>query len=199
MNKRANRIGKRRHAGYSVPTDKDTLKMNELTHLVTGGSRSGKSRFALKLAETAERPFYIATAIVGDDAEMAERVRKHQAERGERWRLIEEPLDLPKAIIKAEAEGADHILIDCLTIWTANVLYDSDIEIDDALANLAGALRRSKIPLTLVTNEVGYGVVPGDPVSREFRDSAGIVNQTIAAAVPNVTLTVCGIPLPVKR
>ena len=172
--------------------------MNEKTHLVTGGCRSGKSRFALKLADFALKPYYIATAVVGDDEEMVYRVRKHQAERGPQWTTIEEPLALHEAIRRAEVEGADHIVIDCLTIWTSNVMFAPELAAETELATLADALENSTVPITLVTNEVGAGIVPGDPVSREFRDSAGIVNQTIARIVPNVTIAVCGIPVSVK-
>ncbi|NOY75982.1 MAG: bifunctional adenosylcobinamide kinase/adenosylcobinamide-phosphate guanylyltransferase [Kiritimatiellaeota bacterium] len=172
--------------------------MNELSHLVTGGCRSGKSRFALKLAETAERPFFIATAVVGDDDEMRERVDNHRKARGDAWSVIEEPVALGDAIARAKAAGADLIVVDCLTIWTANALFESRARFEAELANLADALKRSNVPVVLVTNEVGCGIVPADSVSREFRDTAGIVNQTIAALVPNVTLTVCGIPTRVK-
>lgn len=173
--------------------------MNEKTHLVTGGCRSGKSRFALKLAELAVKPCYIATAVVGDDEEMVDRVRKHQSERGPQWRTIEEPLALHDVIRRAEGEGTDHIVVDCLTIWTSNVMFAPELALEAELANLAAALEKSTVPITLVTNEVGAGIVPGEPVSREFRDSAGIVNQTIAKLAPNVTMTVCGIPISVKR
>jgi adenosylcobinamide kinase/adenosylcobinamide-phosphate guanylyltransferase len=172
--------------------------MHEKTHLVTGGCRSGKSRFALKLAELARKPYYIATAVVGDDEEMIDRIRKHQAERGSQWQTIEEPLALHDAIRHSEGEGADHIVIDCLTIWTSNVMFAPELSVETELANLVNALKNSNVQITLVTNEVGAGVVPGDPVSREFRDSAGIVNQAIAKLAPNVTMTVCGIPITVK-
>ena len=173
--------------------------MNEKTHLVTGGCRSGKSRFALKLAELALKPYYIATAVVGDDEEMVDRVRKHQAERSPQWTTIEESVALHDAIRRAEGEGADNIVVDCLTIWTSNVMFAPELDVETELAILADALENSTVPITLVTNEVGAGIVPGDPVSREFRDSAGIVNQTIAKLAPNVTMTVCGIPITVKR
>ena len=172
--------------------------MNKKTHLVTGGCRSGKSRFALKLAELALKPYYIATAVIGDDEEMLDRVNKHQAERGSHWTTIEEPFVLCDAICRAEKEEADHIVIDCLTIWTANVMFNPKLSVETELAILADALDNSTIPITLVTNEVGAGIVPRDPVSREFRDFAGTVNQAIAKIVPNVTMTVCGIPVAVN-
>ena len=167
------------------------------TYLITGGSRSGKSRYALQLAQSAKKPFYIATAGIGDE-EMKDRIEKHQAERGEQWTTIEERFDLVKAIQKAINEGADFIIVDCLTLWGSNILFNDAIVLKNELDKLKQIITKTEIPLTLVTNEVGSGIVPDNAVSREFRDAAGIVNQEIAKTVDNVILTVSGIPMVIK-
>ncbi len=162
--------------------------------LVTGGTRSGKSSHSLKLAEKAARPFFIATGWAGDD-EMRSRIAKHQQERGPRWTTIEERTNLPGALAKAAAAGADIIIVDCLTLWVSNLMME---EADVATA--ADTLVKSLPPVdtVFVTNEVGMGVVPEHRLGRKFRDLAGMVNQRVAAAADSVILTVCGIPLKVK-
>lgn len=164
------------------------------SYLITGGSRSGKSRYALSLAKSAKTPFYIATGWAGDD-EMAERIEKHRKEREKRWTTIETRTDIPKAIDKAVKSGADFILLDCLTLWVSNLMMENK-NIDDALESLVNAI--PKIPLVIVTNELGSGIVPDNKLSRKFRDNCGFVNQRIAAVVDNVILMVCGLPMKLK-
>jgi len=171
---------------------------NCTTYLITGGSRSGKSRYALEVANFAKKPFYIATAGVGDE-EMEDRIKKHQAERGENWHTIEEEVHLAYAITTAKVAGADCIVVDCLTLWTSNIMFDDKVELNRELEKVIKLIKGTSITLIFVTNEVGSGIVPANKVSREFRDSAGIVNQRIAAAVENVILTVSGIPIFVKQ
>jgi adenosylcobinamide kinase/adenosylcobinamide-phosphate guanylyltransferase len=167
------------------------------TYLITGGSRSGKSRYALELAKFAEKPFYIATAAAGDD-EMTDRIKKHQSERGERWKTIEEEINLADAIESAKFAGADCIVVDCLTLWTSNIMFNDTVNLDNELEKVLNSIATASTTLIFVTNEVGSGIVPANKLSREFRDSAGIVNQKIAAAVKNVVLTVSGIPVHIK-
>ena len=167
------------------------------SYLLTGGSRSGKSRYALELAKSAKKPFYIATGWAGDD-EMADRITKHRKERGKNWTTIEVKTDIASAIEKAERKGADYIIIDCLTLWVSNMMFEKtniEKEIKKAIAVIKS---NRKAVLVFVTNEVGSGIVPGDKISREFRDASGLVNQKIAAATDNVVLTVCGQPLYIK-
>lgn len=168
------------------------------TYLITGGSRSGKSRFALELAKFAKKPFYIATAGIGDE-EMQDRITKHQAERGEHWTTIEEQIDLEKAIIQAQNQGADVIIVDCLTLWVSNIMFNDNADQKTELDKLKNAITETKVPLVLVTNEVGSGIVPENAVSRQFRDEAGMVNQEIAKIVKNVVITVSGIPVEIKK
>ncbi len=165
--------------------------------LVTGGSRSGKSSHALSLASGAARPFFIATGWAGDE-EMADRIRRHKAERSELWTTIETRTDVAGAIREAVGKGADFIIVDCLTLWTSNLLFEEPESFDAKLEELAGLIPSVEVPLVFVTNEVGSGIVPGDPVSRKFRDAAGTVNRRVAAVADSVLLTVCGIAMKIK-
>jgi adenosylcobinamide kinase/adenosylcobinamide-phosphate guanylyltransferase len=165
-------------------------------HLILGGARSGKSRHAQALAERAagERLF-IATA-EAHDAEMADRIARHRAERGPGWRTIDAPLDLADAI--GAHAGPDRILlVDCLTLWTSNLMHATrDIEVE--AADLVAALDAAAGPVLLVSNEVGLGIVPENALARRFRDAAGRVNQAVAAAADRVTFLVAGLPMTVK-
>jgi adenosylcobinamide kinase/adenosylcobinamide-phosphate guanylyltransferase len=168
--------------------------MNHLW-LVTGGSRSGKSRYALELGKDASNPHYIATAWAGD-AEMAERIQKHRRERGPQWTTLETRTDLPSAIRQALSNQADFILVDCLTLWVSNLMAESCC-VERAAIELAESLPDS-VTTVLVTNEVGSGIVPENAMARAFRDDAGRVNQILSASVGNVVLTVSGIPVKIK-
>ena len=174
-----------------------SIMKDYLTYLITGGSRSGKSRYALELAKCAENPFYIATAAVGDD-EMRDRISKHQQERGSNWQTIEEEIKIADAVKTAQSAGSDCIVIDCLTLWTSNIMFKDNLKIEDEIQKVIECINRTSVKLIFVTNEVGSGIVPANALSREFRDSAGIVNQKVAAAVEAVILTVSGIPIQIK-
>lgn len=164
--------------------------------LVLGGARSGKTRHALACAEAlGPDRVMIATAEAGD-AEMAERIARHRAERGPGWRTIEAPLDLADAL--AAAGPADAILIDCLTLWLSNLmLAGRDPEAETA--TLIGALAKAPAPVILVSNEVGMGLVPETPLGRSFRDAQGRLNQRIAAAAAAADFVAAGLPLALKR
>ncbi len=167
-------------------------------HLFTGGARSGKSSRALSLAKSAERPFFIATAEVRDE-EMEIRVAAHKTERGGHWTTIEAPVDIAGGICAANAADADFIVVDCLTIWTANVMEDTGgIPLERRLEDFLEASRNSAAPLAIVTNEVGMGIVPANKLARDFRDAAGRVNAAIAAVADTVSLMVSGIPVKIK-
>lgn len=170
------------------------------TTLVIGGCRSGKSSYALNAAdETAgDNKIYLATS-VPTDVEMEKRVARHQAERGADWQTIEEPVLIHEAIARA-GETARVILVDCLTLWTSNLLFKGKDEagIMEAVELLVRALDSCPCPIYLVSNEVGYGIVPGNSLARQFRDMAGLVNQRVAKAVDRVILTVAGIEVQIK-
>ena len=171
---------------------------NAVITLVIGGCRSGKSRYALDAANkiTGDRKVFLATS-VPRDPEMDKRVVTHQAERGQDWQTIEEPMMIHDAI--SQASRADVILVDCLTLWTSNLMFAYDEpEIMNAVGLLIAALKQCSCPVFLVTNEVGYGIVPDNALARQFRDTAGLVNQKIAAMADRVILTVAGIELSIK-
>ncbi len=167
--------------------------------LVTGGARSGKSRLALRLVEPSPRRVFIATA-QAFDAEMTERIRRHQEERGEGWSVREAPLALSEAILEAGAPGSG-LLVDCLTVWLGNLLHQ-DPELHEGkpvAAPLLDALAATTADrVVLVTNEVGMGIVPMTELGRRFRDLAGRLNQQVAARADHVVFAVSGLPLLVK-
>nr|WP_314773491.1 bifunctional adenosylcobinamide kinase/adenosylcobinamide-phosphate guanylyltransferase [uncultured Porphyromonas sp.] len=165
-------------------------------HLITGGERSGKSTYAeAEALRLSPQPVYIATARIWDE-EFAERVRRHQARRGTEWTNIEEE----KALSRHPLSGRT-VLIDCVTLWATNFFFDLEQDIDRALQEMKAELERlfaQDAHFILVTNEIGLGGVPMDPVQRRFTDLQGWINQYIAARADRVTLMVCGIPVPVK-
>jgi adenosylcobinamide kinase / adenosylcobinamide-phosphate guanylyltransferase len=163
--------------------------------LITGGARSGKSTRAEARARAfAGKPVYIATA-EGLDHEMRERIARHRARRGQEWIEHETPLELIAALNATDGGGAR--LVDCLTIWLSNLMHDGRDWAKEA-AGLVGALEAQRSPVILVTNEVGSGIVPDNALAREFRDAAGLVNQTIARAADEVEFVVAGLPMRVK-
>lgn len=179
--------------------------MDSTLILVTGGCRSGKSSFALRFVEErAEERVFIATSPVFD-AETAERVRRHQEERrGRGWLTLEEEIDIARALASCPA-GAG-VLLDCLTLWIGNLMFrdeeedrmpDED-EVEELAARLAAAARNRSGLTVVVTNEVGLGIVPDNPSARRFRDLAGRVSQTIAAAAAEVHFLVSGLPMRIK-
>lgn len=167
--------------------------------LILGGARSGKSRYALDLADTFPPPrLYMATAEAGDE-EMAARIAQHRRERGEGWDTVEAPLDLTGALGRAQ-ERYQVILVDCLTLWLSNwLLREGDrAEIQRVCRELTTVVENTSTPTILVSNEVGWGIVPENPLAREFRDRAGWLHQLLAAVADLVVLLVAGLPLIVK-
>jgi adenosylcobinamide kinase / adenosylcobinamide-phosphate guanylyltransferase len=165
--------------------------------LVLGGARSGKSRYAERLVESAASSgTYCATA-EAKDAEMAERIAAHRARRGPFWHTVESPLELAPVIASAAAPRRP-FLVDCLTLWLANLLLagrQPDREADE----LCRTLRNAAAPVVLVANEVGMGLVPETPLGRTFRDAAGWLNQEVAAIADRVVFVAAGLPLVLKE
>ena len=163
---------------------------------ILGGARSGKSTYALKLAEsTPGKRLYLATAEALDD-EMAERIKKHKRGRGNNWTTIEEPVKIADVIAKDKKH--DVILLDCITIWLSNLITNSASKIENYINSLVSACKKTKANIIVVSNEVGLGIVPDNPLAREFRDIAGIANQKIAAAADETYFVVSGIGVKVK-
>ena len=163
--------------------------------LVLGGARSGKSRYAQVLAMASPPPWvYVATAEPGDE-EMRQRIAEHKAARGKGWSTIEAPIELAKAVSKADAKAP--LVVDCLTLWLSNLMLGRH-DVDQALARFAKALEARKGPAILVSNEVGGGIVPETPLGRDFRDRAGLINQHFALNAQHVVFMVAGLPMRLK-
>lgn len=174
--------------------------------LITGGVRSGKSGFALSMAEPIpSRKIFIATCpatVELADPEMAERILRHRCERQHNgWNTLEETTDLAGAV--NNCHQYDVVLIDCLTLWLNNLLFDnaavSEKEISGKTQLLLAACRNHPGTIIMVTNEVGYGIVPANDLARLYRDLIGRMNQTIGQGADEVVLLVCGQPLWVKK
>ncbi|MEM5389030.1 bifunctional adenosylcobinamide kinase/adenosylcobinamide-phosphate guanylyltransferase [Paraburkholderia phymatum] len=169
---------------------------------VLGGARSGKSLHAERLATASALPVtYVATARIGD-AEFAERVARHRERRPAHWALLEAPLDLPQALASIDRPG-QCVLIDCLTLWLANLLCPADGSppLDDYLARFAmleETLAQARAKVIVVSNEIGLGVVPLGAATRLYVDELGRLNQRIAAISTRVTMMVAGLPLHLK-
>ena len=167
---------------------------------ITGGARSGKSRFAQKLVENMEgKKVFIATAQPLDE-EMRKRIEKHKKERPLKWDTFEEPQLLCSAIKKCNGKY-DVILIDCLTMWISNLLtqyHSNEKEVLEEVNTLANSFENITSTVLIVSNEVGFGIVPADSLSRLFRDIAGFANQKIASQADEAYLVTAGLPLNLK-
>ncbi len=168
--------------------------------LVLGGARSGKSRHAEALVRALTPPggglIYVATA-QALDAEMSARIAAHRDQRGPEWITVDAPLDLV-ATLRHEARPGRALLVDCLTLWLSNLMHAQR----DAAAEteaLAAALHRPTCPIVLVSNEVGLGIVPENPLARAFRDHQGRLNQRIAAIAARVVFVAAGLPITLKE
>jgi adenosylcobinamide kinase / adenosylcobinamide-phosphate guanylyltransferase len=165
------------------------------TTLVLGGARSGKSRYAEQVAMSSRPPWiYLATAESFDD-EMATRIAQHKDRRSQDWLTIDAPLDLAGAL--AVIPRSATVLIDCLTLWLSNLML-AERDIDAEIERLEAAMLAHEAPLVLVSNEVGFGIVPDNALARRFRDFQGLLNQRIAARAGRVVLVVAGLPMIVK-
>ena len=174
-----------------------------MQHLILGGARSGKSQYAEQLAEASKKEvIYIATGGAGDD-EMQTRIDKHQAERPRYWQTIEEPI-LIADVLSQYAGTHTYLLVDCLTLWLSNILFDArggyqeDIFLQQKQA-LLELLPDLQTDITFVSNEVGSGVVPMDKMSRRFVDEAGKLHQQLAKLCSHVTLVTAGLPMALKH
>ena len=182
--------------------------------VVTGGARAGKSDFAQRLADHLSPAasdgrtgavLFMATA-EAIDPEMADRIQRHRSSRPADWRTLEEPLHVTEAISQASVSEDAVILIDCLNLWVSNLLIRGQdtahgvVEegIYEATRRLLDNYEGGRATYILVSNEVGLGLVPGNPLGRRFRDALGKVNQMVAARADRVYLLVSGLPLELK-
>ncbi|HOB60905.1 MAG TPA: bifunctional adenosylcobinamide kinase/adenosylcobinamide-phosphate guanylyltransferase [Candidatus Competibacteraceae bacterium] len=168
-----------------------------MKEFILGGARSGKSAFAQSQALASGLPVtYLATAQAGD-AEMAERITRHRAERPSDWGLIEEPLALATAL-HTHAAADRCLLVDCLTLWLSNLLAAGDETLAAETQALLSLLPALPGRILLVSNEVGQGIVPAHPLARRFRDEAGRLHQAIAQRCDRVSFVIAGLPLTLK-
>ena len=170
--------------------------------MVTGGARSGKSRFAQEMASKRPGPHaYLATAQTVDE-EMRQRIEAHRKSRPAEWAVIEEPWAVPEALRRA-ARTAKTVIMDCVTLWMTNLLVQ-DERFDERRAAVAAnelldaAQSAAEATVIVVSNEVGSGIVPDNELARRFRDCAGRANQVIAAQADEVYLLASGIPMRIK-
>lgn len=176
--------------------------MEKMIELVLGGARSGKSSYAELQATESEKPvIYIATAEAGD-GEMQVRINLHRQNRPQHWQTIEEPIALAKTIAENSGENT-LVLVDCLTLWLNNILFDKQGEVQQALFatesnKLLNVLTTFSDQLILVTNEVGQGIVEMNKMTRRFVDEAGLLHQRIAALSDRVVFVTAGLPQVLK-
>ena len=173
--------------------------MGKITFIL-GGARSGKSQFALNLAKkTSKAVIFIATAIASDK-EMRERIKLHRKNRPSYWKTIEEPKKL-SSLIRGSPKKTELIIIDCMTIFISNLLLEgkSDHYVEGEISSILKTLGKSGFNSLIVSNEVGMGIVPDNPLARRFRDLAGKINQSIAKASNEVYFIVSGLALKIKN
>lgn len=168
-------------------------------HLILGGARSGKSRFAESVVNThcqqyESQKIYLATATALDE-EMKQRIIRHQQERGDNWLLIEEPINLAKVI--AETNAKECILIECLTLWINNCLYHKNWE--EQKSAFIHALKNTSGAVVMVSNELGQGIIPTNALSRQFIDESGWLHQELAVLCNKVSFVTAGIPQTLKN
>lgn len=167
--------------------------------LILGGARSGKSSFAMGLAEKGKgKKIYLATAEALDD-EMRERIEKHKKERPPSWKTVEEPEHIPKALRELRTE-CNVVVLDCITLWLSNLLHSGydEKKVWEKIKEFQSVVKENDTMLLAVSNEVGLGIVPDNPLARRFRDLAGKVNQKLAEAADEVYFLVSGIPQKIK-
>lgn len=173
--------------------------MNHLI-LILGGARSGKSRFAIEEgSKLGQSKVYIATARALDP-EMALQIEQHRRERPADWKTIEEPERLSDALRSVEGK-VDVAIIDCLTLWLSNLLMkmtEDEKRIRDEIDQLVLAAGRVDLSVIAVSNEVGLGIVPADPLSRLFRNLTGILHQRLAQVAHQVYWMTAGIAVKIK-
>lgn len=179
---------------------------------VTGGARSGKSSFGENLLKKSNgRKGYIATATPFDSG-MKDRIKKHQASRPKEWQTFELPYEISSHIYEI-AQSCDIVILDCITVFSSNILFEKELDwekisykkisilenkIIQEIQQIIKNARQYNLKLVIITNEVGSGIVPGNRLSRVYRDIAGRVNQKLSELSDEVYVTISGIPLKLK-
>jgi len=165
---------------------------------IIGGSRSGKSTYAVESAKRYRRVCFIATSLALDK-EMAERIRLHKERRPDHWQTFEETKDIARCLKKI-GNKFECIIIDCLTLLVSNLVLSGyrQKKIEDKIRGMLDRLKKNKATSIIISNEVGLGIVPRNKLARNFRDIAGIINQMVAKEAREVFFTVSGIPMKIK-
>lgn len=158
--------------------------------VITGGARSGKSRLAERFAASAGGPVTVIATAEALDADMADRIAAHRLARDPDWDVIEAPVELAEAL--GSVTGSTSVVVDCLTLWVANMLERSDVEIIELAQSVASVAVRRAGATIVVTNEVGGGIVPGNQTARRYRDLLGVVNRTFVDLSGQSFLAVAG-------
>lgn len=165
--------------------------------LVLGGARSGKSTWAEWVVNRFPPPYvYVATAQALDD-EMKLRIQRHRERRKGLWETVESPIDLPAALKRLNGLRTA-VLVDCITLWLSNLLCSASTGAEHAVDGVCEAIEAADYPLVIVSNEVGAGIVPDNPLARKFRDLSGFTNQKLARICASVFLITAGLPLRLK-
>lgn len=172
--------------------------MGKITFIL-GGARSGKSRYAVKLAkENYKKAAFVATCL-GLDNEMQKRISRHKKTRPKNWRTFENPEDLAQ-LLKNIGARFEVIIIDCLTLWLSNLILKGVKQkvIENRIKGIVSTLKKIESASIVVSNEVGLGIVPENKLARDFRDIAGRINQIVAENSDEVFFTVSGLPWRIK-
>ena len=172
--------------------------MGKITFIL-GGARSGKSSYAAVLANRSKKKVAFIATCQGLDGEMRRRIASHRRERPSSWVTFEEPLDV-RAALKKAGSGFDIVLIDCLTLLVSNLLLKGvrGPAIEKKTVDIMEALKSTRSRSIIVSNEVGFGIVPENKLARDFRDIGGRVNQIVAAEADEVYFLVSGIAMKIK-
>ncbi|MGA1846296.1 bifunctional adenosylcobinamide kinase/adenosylcobinamide-phosphate guanylyltransferase [Deferribacter abyssi] len=163
--------------------------------LITGGIKSGKTSYAIKLALTHEKRIYLATAEPFDE-EMKKKIERHRAERENRFYTIEEPVEIVRVL--KNIKNYDVVVLDCITTWVNNLMYYKK-DLDSYFEELTNLLPKVSYNLIIITNEVGLGIVPVNYETRKYVNFLGVINQKVAAAANSCLLMVSGIPVKIKE
>ncbi len=165
--------------------------------LVLGGAKSGKSSWAESIVKRFPPPYvYVATA-QGLDDEMKLRIERHRERRQGLWQTIESPSGLQDTLKNLNGKSKA-VLLDCITLWLSNLLCSGSTEPETAVDGLCNVIEALDYPLVIVSNEVGAGIVPDNPLARKFRDLSGSANQRLAQVCASVYLVTAGLPLRLK-
>jgi len=165
---------------------------------ITGPVRSGKSNFAVNLAKKSKKKIIFIATCKPVDTEMKERIKKHQQQRPKEWITIEEEIDLGSVLRKISKDKL--IIIDCITLWVSNLFFHNfnEKEILKIVNDLISIIKRKGLSVIIVSNEVGWGIIPNNKIARNFRDIMGIIHQKISESSNEIYLLVSGIPIKLK-